>query len=120
MDRYLLIACGAALGGMLRHALGSAVSERLGAHFPLGTMLVNLSGCFLIGVLMTMLDRTGARWGFLLITGLLGGYTTFSSFGWETYVLIRDGFVFRALGYSLGSVTGGILAVWLGTFAGRI
>ena len=71
---------------------------------------------------MTMLDRWGAnpRWSFLLVTGVLGGYTTFSSFGWETYALLRDGFLFRALGYSLGSAAGGVVAVWLGVSAGKI
>ncbi len=115
---------GAAAGGMLRYAVASAVTQRFGAHFPLGTMLVNLTGCFCIGLVITFLERSGAgpQWGFLLVTGVLGGYTTFSSFGWETYVLIRDGLALRALAYSAGSVVLGILGVWLGALvagAGR-
>ena len=123
MDRYLLIAAGAAAGGMLRYAVGTAITQRVGgAQFPLGTLLVNLSGCFLIGLLMTVLERSQASqsWGLLLVTGLLGGYTTFSSFGWETYVLLREGLFLRALAYPLSSVVGGCLAVWLGVaVAGR-
>ena len=118
MDRYFYIAVGAAAGGMLRHGLGSVTAQRFGPQFPMGTLVVNLTGCFLIGLAMSLLDRFGAnpRWGFLLVTGLLGGYTTFSSFGWETYVFVRHGLPLRALAYPLISVVGGVLAVWLGAF----
>ena len=118
MDRYFYIAIGAAAGGILRYGIGSAIAQRFGPQFPMGTLVVNLTGCFLIGLAMNLLDRFGAnpRWGFLLVTGLLGGYTTFSSFGRETHVLFRHGLPLRALAYPLISVVGGVLAVWLGAF----
>jgi fluoride exporter len=122
MDRYACILLGAALGGVARYAAGAAIAERYGSQFPWGTLTVNMSGCFLIGLIMTVLQRTGAHsnWGFFLVTGLLGGYTTFSSFGWETYVLLRGGFLARALLNALASTTAGCLAAWCGVFIGKI
>lgn len=117
MDRYLVVLAGAGLGGLARYVLGTWIMARYGGRFPLGTFLINLSGSFLIGVLMTLLaDRLPPHplWRLFLIVGLLGGYTTFSSFEYETYQAVRDGAHWMGLFYVMGSVLAGYLAVWLG------
>ena len=100
----------------------SAINARIGGRFPLGT-IINVSGSFLIGVLMVLLTerlQPHPNWRLLLVVGFLGGYTTFSAFEFETYQSIRDG------GYGIGvlnvlaSVTLGYAGVWLGAaIAGR-
>ena len=121
MERFFWIGGGAALGGILRYVIGTAIQQRAGVPFPIGTLVVNVSGCFLIGAILSLLDRPGANaaWTFLLVTGFLGGYTTFSSFGWDTYLLVRDGEVLRAMANAAGSVLLGCLAVWGGALTGR-
>lgn len=122
MNRYLLVMIGAALGGLARYAIGSAVTQRLEvrlveSRFPLGTLIVNVSGCFLIGMLMTYwVDRgdPNPALRLLLVTGFLGGYTTFSSFGWETFEAVQKDTVLTGLANVLLSVVIGYLAVWGG------
>jgi len=121
MDRYLVVMIGAAAGGLARYAIGTAIMQRFGGRFPLGTLVVNVTGCFLIGVLMTMFaDRPAAHpnWRLLLVTGVLGGYTTFSSFGWETYQALRDNALAGLANVAL-SVILGLLAVWCGASLAR-
>ena len=122
MDRYLLVMLGAALGGVARYAFGAAVMQRFPMRFPLGTLVVNVTGCFLIGLIMTLLtERWNANpnWRLLLVTGVLGGYTTFSSFGWESYQAVRDGSPLIGLANILLSVIVGYAAVWLGAVLAR-
>ncbi len=91
--------------------------EKYGGRFPLGTFFINITGSFLIGVLMTLLTE---RWNLhsnfrlFLVVGVLGGYTTFSSFEYETYQLVRDGARWMGLIYVTGSVVLGYFGVWLG------
>ena len=122
MDKYFMILAGAGVGGVLRYVIGAAIMARFGPAFPLGTVLVNISGCLAIGVIMTIFEKTMPHdnWGFLLVTGLLGGYTTFSSFGWETYVLIRDGSPMKGLMNAATSLFAGFFAVWCGAMLGRL
>jgi CrcB protein len=121
MDRYLLVMAGAAVGGLLRYILSTAILQRYSGRFPMGTFLVNISGCFLIGIMMTLLTERNAdpRWRFLLVVGVLGGYTTFSSFGWETYQAVREGYPLMGLFYAVSSVAAGYLAVWCGAVLAR-
>ncbi len=117
MDRYILVLIGGGLGSLVRFVVGTAIIARLGGRFPYGTVFINLTGSFLIGFAMTFLtERTylNPNWRFLLVVGFLGGYTTFSSFQWETLNLMRDGG--RWLGFlnAFGSLFVGYLAVWLG------
>lgn len=117
MLKYLLIAAGGGLGALARYVAGSAIMERFGGRFPLGTMLVNISGSFLIGLLMSLLSgsqRFGPNWRLFLVVGILGGYTTFSSFEWETFTTMRDGGYWMAALNVVGSVALGLVAVWLG------
>jgi CrcB protein len=109
---------GGGLGSLARYAAGTAIMSRAGARFPAGTLAINVSGSFLIGLLMVLLTERFAPhpyWRLLLVVGFLGGYTTFSTFEYETYALVRGGGVLLALGNVLASVAAGFCAVWLGT-----
>lgn len=112
-----MVMLGGAAGSLARYVLGTAIMTRLGPRFPWGTFVVNVSGSFLIGVLMTLLtDRLHAdpNWRLVLVVGFLGGYTTFSSFEWETFSLVSGGsWVLAGLNIA-GSVMFGYAAVWLG------
>ncbi|MBX3378923.1 MAG: fluoride efflux transporter CrcB [Phycisphaeraceae bacterium] len=115
-----LIFIGAGTGGLLRYWLGAAVQNWWGPTFPMGTLLVNISGCLAIGFLAAVwngpvLVREEIR--IAVLVGVLGGYTTFSSFGRETLVLAMGGEWFRAAVYVLASVLISLLAVWVGMVA---
>jgi len=117
LDRYVVVLAGAGLGGLLRYTLGTWIMAKYGGRFPLGTFVINVSGAFLIGLLMTMLTermQPHPNWRLFLVVGVLGGYTTFSSFEYETYQAVRDGARAMGLLYVTGSVLAGYLAVWLG------
>ncbi len=119
MDRYLVVMLGAALGGLARFVAGSAIMVRYGGAFPLGTVVINITGSFLIGVLMTLLTQrwqAHPNWRLFLVVGVLGGYTTFSSFEYETLQAMRKGGPGIALANVLGSVVLGYAAVWLGAW----
>jgi CrcB protein len=95
---------------------------RFGSRFPLGTLFVNVTGSFVIGFLMTLLTErlpAATYWRPLLVIGFLGGYTTFSSFEWETYSAIRAGGFWIGLANVVASVTLGYAAVWLGALIAR-
>ena len=118
MDRYIMVLLGGATGSLIRYVVGTAIMTRLGARFPMGTLFINVSGSFLIGVLMTLLTerlQPHPNWRFLLVVGFLGGYTTFSSFEWETLALVREGGRWLGLFNVVGSVLFGYAAVWLGS-----
>ncbi len=121
MPKYLAVMAGAALGGLARYLIASAITARVVSRFPWGTFTVNVIGCFLIGLIATVLVERSApvTWSLFLVTGILGGYTTFSAFGWETVQLSRQGEHFVALANVLGSVVAGYVAVWLGVLLAR-
>jgi fluoride exporter len=118
LDRYLVVLVGAGLGGLFRYALGTWIMVKYGGRFPLGTFFINVSGSFLIGLLMTVLTERmhpHPNWRLFLVVGVLGGYTTFSSFEYETYQAFRSGAFPMGILYVVGSVLAGYGAVWLGT-----
>jgi CrcB protein len=119
--KFLLILLGGGAGSVARYLAGSTISNRFGARFPIGTMVVNVSGCFLIGLIMTLLTERQPHpyWRLLLVVGFLGGYTTFSSFEWETYSAVREGGFWIGLANVVGSVVLGYAAVWLGALLAR-
>jgi fluoride exporter len=115
--RILLIFLGGGAGSVLRYLAGGWFQKLAPqSQFPLGTMLVNVIGCFLIGfiseILLTYSLHTNYR--FALILGVLGGFTTFSAFGWETLNLAESRQFFLASLYVVLSVGVGLFAVWLG------
>jgi CrcB protein len=117
---YLLAAVGGALGALARWGLAEVVPSAGG--WPWATLLVNLSGCLLLGALLGVLgSRTPEpAWARpFLGGGVLGGYTTYSAFAVEVVELVEDGAVGVAVGYLLISVIGGVLAVAVGALAGR-
>jgi CrcB protein len=117
-----MISLGAALGANARYWLGLWVSDKLGAGFPWGTFFVNMTGCFLIGLYLALAIRFAwsPGWRLFVVIGLLGGYTTFSSFGYEAYALLVQGSYSRAMAYAFGSTVLGLLGVWLGIVAARL
>ena len=119
----LAIALGGALGAVCRYLLGNAVSKAVGSALPWGTFLINLGGCFAMGLLMTLIverELLPAAWRLFLCVGLLGGFTTFSSFGYEALMLLLKGNIAAAAGYAGGSVILGMLAAGAGVLAARL
>lgn len=116
MNRYLAVMLGGALGSVVRYALGVAIMSRYSGPFPLGTFAINVTGSFLIGFAMTLIpDRGPAYLRPLVVSGVLGGYTTFSAFEWESYVSSRG----VAILYVAASVGIGFLACWAGAILAR-
>jgi len=117
LDRYLMVLLGGGTGALARYVLGTAIAARIGGRFPLGTLVINVSGSFLIGLLMTLLTerlQPHPNWRLLLVVGFLGGYTTFSTFEYETLRAVQDGGKWIGLLNVLGSVLLGYVAVWIG------
>lgn len=121
MLSYLWVCLGGAIGSGLRFWVSGFVAERAGETFPLGTLVVNITGSFLVGILAGMSIPEG-RWmltpnarAFLMI-GVCGGYTTFSSFSLQTFALAQEGEWFRAAMNSVLSFVLCLIAVWLGHF----
>lgn len=112
----LYIAVGGAGGALARYALAGWIQDRAGFGFPWGTLVVNVLGCLLIGFAMRYLEalRVGPEVRALVAVGVLGGFTTFSTFGYETVALMEDGAWGRAGGYAVGSFVLGIVAVYIG------
>lgn len=114
----LLVAGGGALGAASRYLVGYWALTLLGPGFPWGTLLVNVSGSFLIGVVLGLVEigALPASARPFLAVGVLGGYTTFSSFSYEALLLTQEGDYASALFYSLGQVALGLAAVYAGLF----
>lgn len=121
MDKYLVVFAGAGLGGLLRFLAGMWITAWYGGRFPLATFLVNVSGSFLIGLLMTLLTerwQPHPHWRLFLVVGVLGGYTTFSSFEYEALQATRETERAMAFLYVVSSVVVGYAAVWMGAMLG--
>ena len=121
MFSYLIVAVGGALGSVARFWLSGAIAHRFGETLPAGTLLVNVSGSFVIGLFAALTAPDGRVWAsptarqFFMI-GVLGGYTTFSSFSLQTLALVRDGEWIFAMLNAVGSFVLCLLAVWLGDY----
>lgn len=119
----IVIALGAALGANLRYGLSLWAAQRLGASFPYGTLLINVIGSFVIGVVLTLTSTRvtiSEPLRLLIVTGMLGGFTTFSSYSWESYTLISSGSWLAAGFYVLGSVALGLAGAFLGAGVVRL
>jgi fluoride exporter len=115
--RLTLIAVFGAIGTLTRYGLQGVVQVRAGGGFPYGTLLINLTGCFLLGLIgQFTLNRLviSPDWRVAIAVGFFGGYTTFSSFGWETAKMLEDGEWARAGSYVAASVVVGILLSFAG------
>jgi CrcB protein len=122
MHMVWYVALGGALGSVARYLAGLAIQGRSGLDFPVATLLVNVTGCLLLGFLVRYSLGSPAISpeirGFLL-TGLCGGYTTFSTFSYETVALLQDGDWRRAVLYVLLSLIGSLIGVVVGMIAAR-
>ncbi len=117
MKTFWAIAFGAAVGGVSRYYLSAAVQHRMGSGFPWGTLLINITGSIILGFIMRYALATpgvSVELRVLLTTGFCGGYTTFSTYSYETATLMEDGQFARAGTYALAS----ILLALAGTFGG--
>jgi fluoride exporter len=118
-----LIFIGAGLGGVLRYWVSNGVYSLFRQPFPLGTLVVNMSGCFLMGFLFVVLldrfEQIGSELRAFLLIGLLGDYTTFSSFSIETVNLFENGNYLSAIMNVLLSIASRLVATWIGLIIGR-
>jgi CrcB protein len=122
MARWLAVFVGGGIGSLLRYLIGGWVQGGAGAAFPWGTFVVNASGCLAIGAFATWLtERTAAtpELRLFLLVGVLGGYTTFSTFGLETWRLVESAEWLRAAGNAAGSVAAGLAGVAAGVALAR-
>jgi CrcB protein len=118
VQKYLLIAAGGALGSILRYWIGSTISGRMGAKFPYGTFVINMTACIIIGFTLTYFGKRAdlnPAWRFLVPIGFIGAYSTFSTYEWETLSTMRSGAFLLAGLYAVGSLTAGLAATWCGT-----
>jgi CrcB protein len=116
------VALGGALGSVARFLLGAAVQQRAGTTFPVGTLLINITGSLVLGFVLRFALSTPAITPdirLFLTTGFCGGYTTFSTFSYETLALIEENELGRALTYVVLSVTLGLIGTYCGVLAAR-
>lgn len=114
---YVWIAMAGGAGSLCRYLVWRAVTQPESA-FPFGTLTVNVAGCFCIGLLAKLVNHDVLR--LALITGFLGGFTTFSAYGLETLNLFRNGLISTAVSYLLASNIGGLIAAWAGWRLGHL
>lgn len=122
MQRYLLVACGGALGSMLRYFIGAEAAQRFGMRFPVGTLSINISACFLIGLSVEFLNRhtsLSPGWRFLIPVGFIGAFSTFSTYEWEIWTDFTNGAFWIGLLYMMVSLVAGLIAVALGSATAR-
>ncbi len=127
MDKVLILILGGSIGTLSRYFLAEWGQSRFGGFFPYGTLLVNLLGCLIIGLLVGILEKrfhalveVPLQLRLLLITGFLGAFTTFSSYELEAFLFLRQGQWERALLYLVGSIGLGLLLILTGSRLGRI
>jgi CrcB protein len=117
MSKILLVMIGGAVGTLCRYGLSSFIYSIKQPTFPYANLIINVSGSFLIGLMAEMFESrflVSPEARVMLLTGVLGGYTTFSSFSFETFSLIRDGEIFLAALNASASVLLGLAGVWAG------
>lgn len=122
MNKIMAVAIGGALGSVLRYGLSSWVHNFMGRGFPYGTLVVNVLGCLAMGILFVLfVERTSenALWRAGLMVGVLGGFTTFSAFSIETFNLLEQGAMAKAMGNMAASLILCIGATWLGVVLAR-
>jgi len=115
MKLILAIGAGSFIGGVFRYLLSLLIQTKTTTNFPLGTLTVNIIGCFFIGIVFGIFDKgqISHEWKLFLATGVIGGFTTFSAFSVETFTLLREGYTGYATLYILASVLVGLLATYI-------
>ena len=116
---FVIVFFGAGVGGMLRHGVNVLAMRLLGVNFPYGTLIINITGCLVMGLIAGWLALRGEAsqpWRLFLMTGVLGGYTTFSAFSLDLMLLWERGQAAGAIAYGLASVIGSVIAVGVGLF----
>ncbi len=125
MGAWVAVAAGGAMGSLARFWMAGAITALTGPRFPWGTLLINVLGSFVIG-LVAGVTLTPARVGMhpdiriFLMTGICGGFTTFSAFSLQTLELLQNGDVVPAFGYAVGSVVLCVIATYCGWLLGRL
>ena len=122
MKEVLVIFLGGGIGSVCRYLAGLSITRQLETPFPAGTFAVNLTGCFLIGLFYSLANRhawLSPEWRLFLITGICGGYTTFSSFSFESISLLRNGNTLYFFLYVSLSVVLGLAATLIGAAVAR-
>lgn len=123
MLNVLLVGAGGFLGSIARYGIGEWIKVEPGTGFPYATLLINATGCFAIGLFMAFAAENASlppAYRLFIAAGFLGGYTTFSAFGYETVKLIEAGNMWFAAANAFGSVAIGLTAVYLGTITARL
>lgn len=121
MGNFLIVAVGAGFGGAMRHGVNLLAARLLGTGFPFGTLAVNVLGSFLMGLLTQVFlarPEITQEWRLLITTGVLGGFTTFSTFSLDAAVLMERGATATAAGYVILSVLASIGGLFLGLRVG--
>lgn len=123
MIKFLMIGIGGFLGSIARFWLGGYIDAKMGSRFPFGTLVINCTGSFVIGFIVTLLAERAhwsPNWRYLIPIGFIGAYTTFSTFEYETFRVVQDGELLLAFLNVAVSVIVGFFAVWLGVVVGRL
>jgi len=123
METFLFISAGAILGANARYWLGIWAAQKWGSSFPIGTLLINLTGSLLLGFFITLATERlmlDPRWRLLVAVGFLGAYTTFSTFTYESFNLIFKGQWLPGLFNLFGSTLLGVVAVGVGVYLGKL
>lgn len=122
MRTFFIVFLGGGLGSLLRYILSNQVDSKFSISFPFGIFIVNIIGCFLIGLFLAYLGKNQlleSEWKFLLATGFCGGFTTFSTFSFDNLKLLQNGNLSAFLFNIVGSLVLGLLAVYLGQIVGN-
>ncbi len=122
MKLLLVVGLGSFIGGVLRYLLSVVIQAKTMSIFPWGTLLVNIAGCFCIGLLFGIANKAGlsTEWKLFLATGVLGGFTTFSAFSLETIQLFRHEHYLPAITYITASIVLGLLTTLTGLAAVKV
>ena len=123
MFRGLLVFVGGGIGSVFRYLLSGWVYNIIGTEFPYGTLVVNVIGCFVIGFFMTMAEDRfliSPSFRIFFAVGVLGGFTTFSTFNFETLELLKEGAFALGLLNVGGSIILGLSSAWIGAMVGKI